>query len=204
MKKKKILKILLILILILLFIKMIFFKSLSNSKIIEDFLFFKVLGDDLKVSEDIIDVEEKEYRLNVNYKNIDFRNINLAETINRETLIYEKIAPGTKGSFNIILEANKNSKYKVVFNSINEKPQNLKFKANINNKEIGKANTLEELQKYLIGYIRKDEKIDIRVNWYWEFEDNEDNEENDKQDTKDAQYIKKYQFDINAIGEEIT
>ncbi len=201
MKKKKILKILLILILILLFIKMIFFKSLSNSKIIEDFLFFKVLGDDLKVSEDIIDVEEKEYRLNVNYKNIDFRNINLAETINRETLIYEKIAPGTKGSFNIILEANKNSKYKVVFNSINEKPQNLKFKANINNKEIGKANTLEELQKYLIGYIRKDEKIDIRVNWYWEFEDNE---ENDKQDTKDAQYIKKYQFDINAIGEEIT
>ena len=151
MKKKKILKILLILILILLFIKMIFFKSLSNSKIIEDFLFFKVLGDDLKVSEDIIDVEEKEYRLNVNYKNIDFRNINLAETINRETLIYEKIAPGTKGSFNIILEANKNSKYKVVFNSINEKPQNLKFKANINNKEIGKANTLEELQKYLIG-----------------------------------------------------
>ena len=201
MKKKKILKILLILILILLFIKMIFFKSLSNSKIIEDFLFFKVLGDDLKVSEDIIDVEEKEYRLNVNYKNIDFRNINLAETINRDTLIYEKIAPGTKGSFNIILEANKNSKYKVVFNSINEKPQNLKFKANINNKEIGKANTLEELQKYLIGYIRKNEKIDIRVNWYWEFEDNE---ENDKQDTKDAQYIKKYQFDINAIGEEIT
>ena len=139
--------------------------------------------------------------INVNYKNIDFRNINLSETINRETLIYEKIAPGTKGSFNIILEANKNSKYKVVFNSINKKPQNLKFKANINNKEIGKANTLEELQKYLIGYIRKDEKIDIRVNWYWEFEDNE---ENDKQDTKDAQYIKKYQFDINAIGEEIT
>lgn len=201
MKKKKILKILLILILIFLFIKMIFFKSLSNSKIIEDFLFFKVLGDNLKVSEDIIDVKEKEYRLNVNYKNIDFRNINLAETINRKTLIYEKIAPGTKGSFNIILEANKNSKYKVVFNSINEKPQNLKFKANINNKEIGKANTLEELQKYLIGYIRKNEKIDIRVNWYWEFEDNE---ENDKQDTKDAQYIKKYQFDINAIGEEIT
>lgn len=201
MKKKKILKILLILILIFLFIKMIFFKSLSNSKTIEDFLFFKVLGDNLKVSEDIIDVEEKEYRLNVNYKNIDFRNINLSETINRETLIYEKIAPGTKGSFNIILEANKNSKYKVVFNSINKKPQNLKFKANINNKEIGKSNTLEELQKYLIGYIRKDEKIDIRVNWYWEFEDNE---ENDKQDTKDAQYIKKYQFDINAIGEEIT
>ena len=201
MKKKKIFKILLILILIFLFIKMIFFKNLSNSKIIEDFLFFKVLGDNLKVSEDLIDVEEKEYRLNVNYKNIDFRNINLAETINRETLIYEKIAPGTRGSFNIILEANKNSKYKVVFNSINEKPQNLKFKANINNKEIGKANTLEELQKYLIGYIRKNEKIDIRVNWYWEFEDNE---QNDKQDTKDAQYIKKYQFDINAIGEEIT
>lgn len=201
MKKKKIFKILLILILIFLFIKMIFFKNLSNSKIIEDFLFFKVLGDNLKVSEDLIDVEEKEYRLNVNYKNIDFRNINLAETINRETLIYEKIAPGTRGSFNIILEANKNSKYKVVFNSINEKPQNLKFKANINNKEIGNANTLEELQKYLIGYIRKNEKIDIRVNWYWEFEDNE---QNDKQDTKDAQYIKKYQFDINAIGEEIT
>lgn len=204
MKKKKIFKILLILILIFLFIKMIFFKNLSNSKIIEDFLFFKVLGDNLKVSEDIIDVKEKEYRLNVNYKNIDFRNINLAETINRKTLIYEKIAPGTRGSFNIILEANKNSKYKVVFNSINKKPQNLKFKANINNKEIGKANTLEELQKYLIGYIRKNEKIDIRVNWYWEFEDNEDNEQNDKQDTKDAQYIKKYQFDINAIGEEIT
>lgn len=200
MKKKKILKILLVLILIILFIKIFFFKDISNSKTIEDFLFLKLLGNNVKVSENIKQ-EEKEYRLNVNYKNTVFKNINLSETINKQTLIYEKIAPGTRGNFNIVLEANKNSRYKILFNSINEKPQNLKFKANRDNKEIGNANTLEELQKYLTGYIRKDEKIDIRVDWYWEFENNE---EANKQDTKDAQYIKKYQFDINAIGEEIT
>lgn len=201
MKKKKILKILLILILIILFIKIFFSKGISNSKTIEDFLFLKLLGNNVKVSENIKQEEEKEYRLNVNYKNTVFKNINLSETINKQTLIHEKIAPGTRGNFNIVLEANKNSRYKILFNSINEKPQNLKFKANRDNKEIGNANTLEELQKYLTGYIRKDEKIDIRIDWYWEFENNE---EANKQDTKDAQYIKKYQFDINAIGEEIT
>ena len=36
---------------------------------------------------------------------MNFKSIDLAETIDKDTLVYEKIAPGTSGSFNILLDS---------------------------------------------------------------------------------------------------
>lgn len=134
---------------------------------------------------------------------MDFKSINLNETIDKETLVYEKIAPGTKGSFNIVLDSNQDLKYKIEFNSLNDKPKNLSFIALKNNEVLGNSNTLEELSKMLTGDIRKNEKINIIINWYWNFESEQKQDNTDIQDTKDSENIRKYEFNVCAIGEEI-
>lgn len=127
----------------------------------------------------------------------------MSDTIDKKTLIYEKIAPGTSGNFDILLESNQNLKYKIEFYSINDKPKNLNFKAFNNDRLLGEANTLEELSKDLSGFIKKNEKINITIYWYWNFENEDNKEYTDIQDTKDSENIKKYQFNISTLGEEI-
>lgn len=203
-KKKIILKLILILILVILFLKIFFLKGLSNIEKIDDFLFLKLFSNGVSLSEDIQNSEyQKVYKFRIDYKNMDFKSIDLAETIDKNTLVYEKIAPGTSGSFNILLDSNQNLKYKIEFNSINEKPQNLNFKALKNGQVLGESNTLEELSKELTGYINKDEKIDFTINWYWNYESEQNQEYIDIQDTKDAENIKRYQFNVYALGEEV-
>ena len=135
-------------------------------------------------------------------KNIDFKSIDLSKTIDKETLVYEKIAPGTSGSFNILINSNQNLKYRIEFFSMNEKPKNLNFKEKKKKKILGESNTLEELSEKLTGYINKNEEINITIKWYWNFE-NEQDEKTDIQDTKDSENIRKYQFNIYALGEEL-
>lgn len=202
-KSKIATKSVIILILIILFIKIFFLKELSKIPAIDDFLFLKLLSNGtLNKDSCQINNSKEEYKFKINYNNIDFKSINLAETINRETLVYEKIAPGTSGSFNILLESNQNIKYKIQFCSINEKPKNLKFKALKNQEIIGDTNTLEELSKKLTGYINKNEKVNITIKWYWNFENNQDEENTNMQDTKDSENIRRYQFNIYTLGEE--
>ena len=213
-KKKIILKLILILILVILFLKIFFFIVLLNIQKNDDFLFLKLFSNGVSLSEDkqnseeyLLGTEDREYQkvynFKIDYKNMDFKSIDLAETIDKETLVYEKIAPGTSGSFNILLDSNQNLKYKIEFNSINEKPQNLNFRAFKNGEVLGEANTLEELSEKLTGYINQDEKFDIAINWYWNFESEQNQEYTDIQDTKDAENIKKYQFNVYALGEEV-
>lgn len=213
-KRKIILKLILILILIILFLKIFFLKGLSNVQKIDDFLFLKLFSNGVLLSKSIKNNEDysirtgndeyqKVYNFKIDYKNMDFKSIDLIDTIDKETLVYEKIAPGTSGSFNILLDSNQNLKYTIEFNSINEKPHNLNFRALENGKILGEANTLEELSKKLTGYIYQDEKINITINWYWNFESEQNKEDTDIQDTKDSENIKIYQFNVCASGEEI-
>ena len=205
-KKKRIFKLMLILILIILFVKIFFLNGLSNVQKIDDFLFIKLFSNGIQNNDDFLiknDQNQKIYNFKINYKNLNFTSIDLAETIDKDTLVYEKIAPGTSGSFNILLDSNQNLKYKIEFNSVNEKPHNLNFKASKNGKVLGESNTLEELSEKLTGYINQNEKIDITINWYWNFENEQDLENTDIQDTKDSENIKKYQFNVYAVGEEV-
>lgn len=190
---------------------MFFYSNFLKFKKSDDFIFFKLLSKsnviyNSKKNQDTSEI----YKFNVEYKKMKFKSINLNDTIEKNIYSYEKIAPGTKGSFVIQLNSNKKLKYQIQFKSINEKPNNLRFMASQNESELIKADSLEKLSEELSGNINKFQKIDIEVFWYWNYEENKYdgiNEENqynmDFQDTKDAQNIKQYRFNVYVIGEEI-
>lgn len=203
-KRKIIFKLILILILIILFIKIFFLNGLINVEKIDDFLFLKLFSNGVYQKNSTQDDKYKKiYEFKINYKNLDFKSLNLSDTIDKNTLIYEKIAPGTSGSFDILLYSNQNLKYRIEFDSINKKPKNLKFKAFKSGEIIEESNTLESLSKKLTGDINQNEKINITINWYWNYEDKENGEDTDIQDTKDCENIKSYKFNVYAFGEEI-
>lgn len=136
------------------------------------------------------------YELQVSYHESNSKEIHLAETITREIAGKQKIAPGTKGNFQISLKASQDSKYYIQLQSQNEKPKNLIFW--IAGKEKKVAN-IEELNQDLIGEINKNQKETISIHWEWKYENEK---EGDKQDTKDAKLVGEYQFHIIARGEE--
>lgn len=192
-KKIKKGKIIIIIIIIIISIFFIFLKN-SNNKLYQDILFLKYLKSGAK--EEIIEKKNvREYKFNVKYKELELKNINLLETINKKTLINEKIAPGVEGTFKIIITANADTSYNVEFKNINEKPKNLKFE-NIEKKEI--VDDLEEFNNNLKGKIKKGEEKVITIHWFWEYENKK---EGNIQDTKDSLNIDKYQFNIKAYGE---
>ena len=197
--KIKILKLLIIIFLISITIIIVN----SNIKLFQsdDYIFLKIFQKSVNQPKDIDKTKKEEnYIFKVNLKNIDIKQIDLMKTADKSTYVNEKIAPGTSGNFNILLETNKNSKYKIYFQSINEKPKNLYFKAIKDGKEIAKTETLEKLSENLKGDIKKKKKIKINIHWYWDFESSETT---DIQDTEDSKKIKKYQFNLYALGEEI-
>ena len=66
----------------------------------------------------------------VNGQKEQVQEIKLVSTYNSETLVNNKIAPGTSGSFNIIVDATGSEvgiKYNIKFAEESNKPQNLKF-----------------------------------------------------------------------------
>ena len=198
--KIKILKLFIIVILVIIVI--VVFNSKINLFQSDDYIFLKIFQKTTNQPQDTYNTKKEEnYVFKVSFKSIDIKQIDLIKTVNKNTYVNEKIAPGTSGSFNILLEANKNSKYKINFISVNEKPQNIHFKALKDEEEIVKADTLEKLSEKLEGNINKKESIKIEIQWYWDFENNKTN--SDIQDTEDSKKIKRYQFNLYALGEEI-
>ena len=128
------------------------------------------------------------------YQNRKLKTVNLTDTVDNKTLVYEKIAPGTSGRFDILLNSNQNMNYKIVFESENEKPTNLQFYTLEDNK---KYTTLEELGENLTGTILKNEQKNIPVYWEWIYEANQ---EQNKQDTLEAKRIREYHFLIYVQG----
>lgn len=196
-KIKKNISFIVIFILIIILLKIFFSTNLIKNSKIDDYAFLKFFSKGISKQE-VNNIEK--YEFNVKYNNINFKSIELLNTVDKEKIIYEKIAPGTSGNFNIILDSNKDLKYKIVFKSINEKPKNLKFIAYREDKIIAETTTLEELSDYLDGNILKNKKVNIKIYWYWDYENNK---LADIQDTKDSQKIKKYQFDVYVYGEQI-
>ena len=198
--KIKILKLFIIVILVIIVI--VVFNSKINLFQSDDYIFLKIFQKTTNQPQDTYNTKKEEnYVFKVSFKSIDIKQIDLIKTVNKNTYVNEKIAPGTSGSFNILLEANKNSKYKINFISVNEKPQNLHFKALKDEEEIVRADTLEKLSEKLEGNINKKESIKIEIQWYWDFENNKTN--SDIQDTEDSKKIKRDQFNLYALGEEI-
>ena len=215
MKKRKKLIIIIIIVFILGLI-CLFLNSNSYKKLQDDLLFIRFLKNDSKLNIDnrvnndnennlILEFDNNsinskanmQYIFNIEYKNTKFQDVNLINTIDSKTLVNEKIAPGAKGFFDIIIYSNHNSRYNVYFESLNEKPSNLKFF--IVGTKIYKEK-LEELSSDLSGVIKKGEKKIITIGWEWTYENGVNG---NKQDTDDAKLMNKYMFNILAVGEEI-
>lgn len=143
----------------------------------------------------------------VNGKEDLVQSVDLLSTYNNETLINNKIAPGTSGSFNIVVDATGSEvgvDYKIKFLNESEKPQNLIFMYNDNQYE-----NLQELEQDLSGTINADEEDktrNITIQWEWQYEIGENETEiqqNDKIDTKNAKELENYTFDINVVGTQV-
>ena len=135
------------------------------------------------------------------------QSVDLLSTYNNETLIDNKVAPGTSGSFDIIIDATGSEvgvDYKVKFLNETEKPQNLVFIYNDN-----EYATIQELQEDLSGTINANEDNKTRtitINWEWQYETGENENEinqNDIIDTQNAKDFENYTFDINVIGTQV-
>ena len=207
-KKKKIIIITFIILIMLIFV----FKSIKYIFLQEDLIFFQLLNSEKKsnnltkndsnVTQEISDSRKlnsknlsmKQFTFDVEFKNTKFKDINLYETINQKTLVYEKIAPGTAGNFDIILDSNKKLNYMIQFESKNEKPLNLKFYLS---GDETKYDTLEELDDILTGVVSKNEEKVICINWEWCYENDK---ENNIRDTNDAKEIREYNFLIYVQG----
>ena len=203
--KKRYIIIIIILVCIILFI----INSIKYDFLQEDLLFFQFLNSSnesrniSKIDNEVIEekIEKEETNINVKtiyfhvqYQNRKLKKVNLTDTVDNKTLVYEKIAPGTSGRFDILLNSNQNMNYKIVFESENEKPTNLQFYTLEDNK---KYTTLEELGENLTGTILKNEQKNIPVYWEWIYEANQ---EQNKQDTLEAKRIREYHFLIYVQG----
>lgn len=147
------------------------------------------------------------WNFKVNGQESQTQTINLASTYNNETLLNNKIAPGTKGSFDIIVDATGSDvgiDYKIDFANQTTKPQNLKFtydKTTVNN--------IEELESILTGRINANEenkKVTLKIDWEWKYETGNDETEisnNDIIDTKNAKEIQDYEFDVIVSGTQV-
>ena len=143
----------------------------------------------------------------VNGKEDVVQNVNLLSTYNNETLINNKVAPGTSGSFDIIVDATGSEvgvEYVIQFLNESDKPQNLVF--TYDNKQY---TTIQELEEDLIGTINANDENKTRtitIGWEWQYQTGESENEinqNDLIDTNDAKKLENYTFDIYVVGTQV-
>lgn len=151
-------------------------------------------------------VEVAKWEFLVNGSGETIKTINLQSTCNNGTLVNNKIAPGTKGAFNIEIDATKAEvgiNYDVKIVERTNKPSNLIFKYN------GETyDSTQGLQGALVGTIyadsdSEDKKITLPIEWEWKYETGNTPEEiemADQQDTTNGSICETYAFDIIVNG----
>lgn len=147
------------------------------------------------------------WNFKVNGEKEQVQEIRLASTYNNETLVNNRIAPGTSGNFNIIVDTTDSEvgiAYHIAFKEEVNKPTNLKFIY-----ENVEYNSIEELEDKLSGVINANDENKIKtlnIGWKWDYETGSSPEEilaNDILDTKDAQDIENYTFQVSVTGTQV-
>lgn len=174
-----------ILILIFIFIIILFFmyNLARNNKLTSqnDFIFLKLFSSEKSINnQEKNNHQSNQYKIKVRKNSKNYKQIDFLQTIDAQTLVNEKVAPGTEGYFNIILTSNLDTNYEIKLISKSQKPKNLVFQ-------------IKEQQ----GTIKAKEKKEITVEWKWEYYKDRNQ---DKQDTHDGKNIEKYEFEICTIG----
>ena len=142
----------------------------------------------------------------VNESTEEFATIKLADTYDQSTLINGKIAPGTSGSFDLVIDASESEvgvEYVVDFKNETNKPTNLKFKY-----EDKTFNNIEEYEQYFTDIINADDTNKTRtltVDWEWAYETGTATEiaQNDKIDTQEGINAFDYTFDVVVTGTQV-
>ena len=132
--------------------------------------------------------------------NNNITNISLKDTANEVSLVNGKIAPGTHGSFDIIIDATGSEvgvDYDIKVVSESNIPTNMKFSQKNNST---KYSTLKELaDAELNGNINLAEENKVKtitVEWEWPFE----TENGDSADMLNGVNAGNYQFGLQIIG----
>lgn len=143
----------------------------------------------------------------VNGQTANITNLNLAKTYHANTLLENRIAPGTRGSFNIEIDASGSEvgiDYEVVFANEQNKPQNLNFTYAGNT-----VSSIKALEEFLKGRIDANSEQKVKtmtIEWNWPYETGTlENEKasTDAKDTEDGKNLSKYQFDIVITGKQV-
>ena len=143
----------------------------------------------------------------VNGQKEEVQTISLGSTYDSSTLVNGKIAPGTEGNFQIIVDATGSDvgiDYKIKFSDETTKPTNLKFYY----QEV-EYNSILELGDALSGTINANDKNKSKtfdIKWKWNYETGSNPTEiasNDKIDTQNAQEITNYEFDVIVSGTQV-
>lgn len=158
----------------------------------------KVVGDG--------ETEIAKWSFKVNQQTEEFATIKLADTYDKTTLLNGKIAPGTSGSFDLIIDATDSEvgvKYDVDFTDETNKPTNMIFKSG--NKTVS---TIEELESVLTDTINADDANKVRtltINWEWPYETGTTNtiSSNDKIDTDEGLQALDYSFKVIVTGTQV-
>ena len=147
------------------------------------------------------------WKFKVNNQEEQIQKISLKSTYNNKTLINNKIAPGTSGSFNIIIDGTGSDvgiNYTINFTNESSKPKNLKFI--YNNIEYDSITKLTEVLSGTIDANEEEKNKTFLIGWKWEYESGNTNEEienNDVIDTQNAKDISNYTFDIVVTGTQV-
>ena len=140
----------------------------------------------------------------VNGQTDNIQTINLASAYNNEFISQNKLAPGTDGSFDIVIDATGTEvglDYEVIFENEENKPSNFKYVYN------GiEYNSISELSNKIKGKINANdvEKTKtITINWKWDYETGRTQEEINKNnllDTNDGKNLQNFRFNIKVIS----
>lgn len=131
------------------------------------------------------------------------KTINLADTVDKDSLVDGKIAPGTTGTMEITLDATGSEvdvDYELKFENEKNRPTNMRFRC-----EGKEYDTLTEIIP-VIGKLKHDSQSKQRrvvLSWWWDYEKGKTEEEitaNDLIDTEEANKITEYTFDIIATA----
>lgn len=143
----------------------------------------------------------------VNGEETVIQNISLAESYNESTLTGGKIAPGTSGEFNIIVDGSGSEvgiEYNVTFTNETSKPTNLKFIY-----DGQEFNSIKDIEQLLSGSINANDENKsklINIKWIWEYQTGDNEAEiatNDIIDTNEGKQDLNYTFDVVVTGTQI-
>ena len=138
-------------------------------------------------------IQVGKWAFKVNGETSQMANINLAQTYDESTLVEGRIAPGTKGSFDIVIDATGSEtslRYMVIF-SETRRPPTLYWEYN------GKRYT--HIVEGIINANDENKIITMTIKWEWPFEI-KDTVTGDAKDTEYGSTIEEYGIDVGVMG----